>query len=140
MKPLIKILYIEDDPDDVELLEDSLKDNNVRYEMNVINDGGLVSNYLLGNAELPDIIVLDLNLPRVHGREILKKIKVTPSYKDIPLLILTTSSRKEDMDYSYQHGANRFIKKPSTMEGIKSTIATIVELANNSLGTKASVN
>ena len=140
MKTPIKILLIEDDPDDVELLEDSLKDYNVRYKMNVINDGGLVSNYLLEDTELPDIIVLDLNLPRVHGREILKKIKVTPSYKDIPLLILTTSSTKEDMEYSYQHGANRFIKKPTTMEGIKSAVATILELANKSLDTQTSIN
>jgi DNA-binding response OmpR family regulator len=73
MKTPIKILYIEDDPDDVELLEDSLKDYNVHYEMYVINDGGLVSNYLLGDTQLPDTIVLDLNLPRIHGREILKK-------------------------------------------------------------------
>jgi DNA-binding response OmpR family regulator len=137
MKTPIKILLIEDDPDDVELLEYSLRDYAVRYEMHVISDGGLVSNYLLGNAELPDIIVLDLNLPRVHGKEILKKIKITPTYKDIPLLILTTSSTKEDIEYSYQHGANRFIKKPTTMEGVKSTIATIVELANNSLDPKA---
>jgi DNA-binding response OmpR family regulator len=73
MKTPIKIPYIEDDPDDVELLEDSLRDNNVHYKMDVINDGGSVSNYLLGDSQLPDIIVLDLNLPRVHGREILKK-------------------------------------------------------------------
>ena len=140
MKAQIKILLIEDDPDDVELLEDSLKDNNVHYEMDVINDGGLVSNYLRGETGLPDIIVLDLNLPRVHGREILRKIKITSLYKDIPLIILTTSSSKEDMEYSTQYGANKFIKKPTTVEGIKSTIATIVELANTSPGSKTSVN
>jgi DNA-binding response OmpR family regulator len=128
----IKILLIEDDPDDVELLQDSLNDYNVHYEMNVINDGGLVADYLEKNRVFPDIIVLDLNLPRVHGKEILKEIKIASAYKDIPLLILTTSSAKEDVEYSYQYGANKFLRKPTNIEGIKSTIATIVELAHNS--------
>jgi CheY-like chemotaxis protein len=134
MKPPIKILLIEDDLDDVELLQDSLNDNNIFYEMNVINDGGLVLDYLHKNIATPDIIVLDLNLPRVHGKEILKEIKVTPSYKNIPLLILTTSSAKEDMDFSYQHGANKFLRKPTTVESFKFTIQTIVDLASSSEG------
>jgi|SRR4051812_41262022 len=134
MKPPIKILLIEDDLDDVELLQDSLNDNNILYEMNVINDGGLVLDYLHKNISTPDIIVLDLNLPRVHGKEILKEIKVTPSYKNVPLLILTTSSAKEDMDFSYKHGANKFLRKPTTVESFKFTIQTIVDLASSSEG------
>jgi DNA-binding response OmpR family regulator len=130
MKPPIKILLIEDDPDDVELLQDSLNDNNVLYEMKVINDGELVLDYLQTGSGPPDIIVLDLNLPRVHGREILKEIKVTPSHKDIPLLILTTSSAKEDMEFSIQHGADKFLNKPTTIESFRSTIRTIIELAS----------
>lgn len=134
MKNPIKILLIEDDPDDVELLEDSLKDHNVNYEMSVINDGGLVSDHLQKTTAIPDIIVLDLNLPRVHGREILKEIKVTSGYKNVPLLILTTSSAKEDIEYSYKYGANKFLKKPTTVDAFKSTIDTILELANGTSG------
>jgi len=127
----IKILLIEDDPDDVELLQDSLNDENVVYEMNVINDGELVLDYLHKNTKFPDIIVLDLNLPRVHGKEILKKIKITPPYESIPLLILTTSSAKEDIEFSYKHGANKFLNKPTTIESFKSTVETIIGLASS---------
>lgn len=130
MKSPIKILLIEDDPDDVELLQDSLDANNISYEMKVINDGALVLEYLHNSPNCPDVIVLDLNLPRVHGKEILKEIKITPPYKNVPLLILTTSSAKEDVDFSYQHGANKFLRKPTTVESFKSTIQTIVQLAS----------
>jgi len=129
MKSPIKILLIEDDPDDVELLQDSLDDNKVSYEMKVINDGALVLDYLHNGGNQYDIIVLDLNLPCVHGREILKEIKITP-FKNISLLILTTSSAKEDVEFSYQHGANKFLRKPTTVESFKSTIETIVQLAS----------
>lgn len=131
MKAPIKILLIEDDPDDVELLQDFLNDSDIFYEMNVINDGALVSDYLKTNADLPDVIVLDLNLPRVHGKEILKEIKFRSSYSEVPLLILTTSSSREDMEYSYQYGAKKFLRKPTNMEGIKMTVTTIIELATS---------
>jgi DNA-binding response OmpR family regulator len=131
MKTPIKILLIEDDPDDVELLRDSLNNFDVFYEMNVINDGALVSDYLKTNREIPDVIVLDLNLPRVHGKEILKEIKFRSIYSEVPLLILTTSSAREDMEYSYQHGAKKFLRKPTNMEGIQMTVRTIVELAGS---------
>ena len=131
MRSPIKILLIEDDPDDVELLQDSLNDENVVYEMNVINDGELVLDYLHKNTTVPDIIVLDLNLPRVHGKEILKKIKITPPYENIPLLILTTSSAKEDIEFSYKHGANKFLNKPTTIESFKSTVEIILDLASS---------
>jgi len=129
MNTPIKILLIEDDPDDVELLQDSLNDNKVSYEMNVINDGAMVLDYLKNNFESPDIIILDLNLPRVHGKEIIKEIKIQTPFKNTPLLILTTSSAKEDIEFSYEHGANKFLRKPTTVESFRLTIATILELA-----------
>lgn len=129
MNTPIKILLIEDDPDDVELLQDSLNDNKISYEMNVINDGALVLDYLRSTPQSPDIIILDLNLPRVHGKDIIKEIKIQTTFKNTPLLILTTSSAKEDIEFSYEHGANKFLRKPTTVESFRLTIATILELA-----------
>jgi CheY-like chemotaxis protein len=71
---------------------------------------------------------MDFNLPKVHGREILKHIKRTDNFKDVPLLILTTSSSQDDIDYSYKEGANRYLIKPTTASGIRNVVEVIQEL------------
>ncbi|PQJ10080.1 response regulator [Flavipsychrobacter stenotrophus] len=126
---MIKILLIEDDLDDVELLEDTLQSNNVAYIVNVKNDGNAAIEYIKTCVDCPDIIILDFNLPKVHGREVIKEIKSLPSFRDIPLLILTTSSAKEDMDYAYKHGADKYLIKPTSLQQIKEMCGVIVDLA-----------
>ena len=128
MKPM-HILLIEDDNDDIELIQDALKDNNVLHQMRVIKDGGAVSGYLESNTDFPTIIVMDFNLPKVHGREILKLIKRNENYRSIPLVILTTSSSQDDIDYSYKEGANQYLIKPTTAAGIKDVVNVIQKLA-----------
>src|SRR4051812_7914911 len=105
MNKKMHILLIEDDADDVELLQDAFENNGVEHTMEVINDGGKVSGYLHTNNEFPDVIVMDLNLPKVHGKEILKEIKSTPKYDKVPVVILTTSSSPEDRKYTLGLGA-----------------------------------
>ncbi len=129
MKDMLHILLIEDDNDDIELIQDALNENEVSYQLKVIKDGGEVAGYLETGNDIPDIIVMDFNLPKVHGREILKNIKRTDNFKTIPLLILTTSSSQDDIDYSYKEGANRYLIKPTTTSGIRNVVDVIKELA-----------
>lgn len=128
----IQIFLIEDDADDIELLEVSLKDNKIKYSMDVVMEGDKVQDYIVNCKKLPNIIVMDFNLPRVHGREIIKQIKSNKEFQNIPLLVLTTSTAREDIEYSYQMGADSFITKPTTIQGFNATVGTIVQLAGNS--------
>ena len=125
----LKILLIEDDLDDVELLQDALKKQNVLYDMESITDGNTALEFIRNPASVPDIVILDMNLPRVDGRILIPEIKSSPLLKDIPLLILTTSSAIADVEYAYKHGANRYMNKPVSVDGIRQTIEIIVELA-----------
>ena len=127
----IQIFLIEDDADDIELLEVSLKDNKIEYNMEVVMEGDKVQDYIMNCKKLPNIIVMDFNLPRVHGREIIKQIKSNKEFQNIPLLVLTTSTAREDIEYSYQMGADSFITKPTTIQGFNATVGTIVQLAGN---------
>lgn len=127
---MINILLIEDDLDDVELLQDTLTANNVAYTMHVVNDGNTAIEYISTCTTCPDIIVLDFNLPKVHGREVILQIKSLSLFRNVPLLILTTSSAKEDIEYAYKHGADKYLIKPSNLVQIKEMSDTIVALAN----------
>ena len=124
----MKIFLIEDDLDDVELLEDALQTHNVDYELDIAKDGSAAIAYIRNCEKVPDIIVLDFNLPKIHGKEVLIEIKSAASFKNIPLLILTTSSAKEDIEYSYKHGANKYLIKPTSIQQIRDTIDVIREL------------
>ncbi len=128
MEKSIRILLIEDDQDDVDLLKEALDDNSLRCTLEVIKDGGLVADYLNACDTYPDIIVLDFNLPRVHGRDLLRRFKITPFFKDVPLIILTTSSAREDMEFALREGADRFLIKPSTVQGLNFVVSVIREL------------
>ena len=129
MKKPLDILLIEDDIDDVDLLKDALSDNNVNYQMEVIMEGDKVVNYLETINTLPEIIVMDLNLPKTSGKEILFEIKTSSPFTEIPIIVLTTSSSKDDIDYCTQMGISKFITKPSTIEGWNTTIDSIVNVA-----------
>ena len=129
MENPLRIFLIEDDMDDIELLEESLRDNSVAYTINVVREGDKVSSYLSECTVLPHVIVMDFNLPKVHGKDILKTIKSFEGFKDIPLLVLTTSTARDDIDYSYKMGADKYLTKPSSIKGFNETVAAIVELA-----------
>lgn len=127
----LSILLVEDDQDDIDLMQDSLLDNRVSFDLEVIKQGDKVIPYLESCKKFPDVILLDLNLPRMHGREILERIKSSPHFRKIPVAILTTSSAQEDALFCLKAGANKFLTKPSTVDGFNETIQAILEIAGH---------
>lgn len=114
----VKILLVEDNPDDIELTLLAFKKYKFANQIIVARDGQEALDILfplekkVGSVYLPDIILLDLKLPKINGLEVLKKIKTDPKTKIIPVIILTTSKEDKDMIESYRLGVNSFIKKP----------------------------
>ena len=113
----IEILLVEDSPSDTELTLEALKDFKVRNHVSVVEDGVLAMQFLrreglYAEAPRPDMIMLDLNLPRKDGREVLAEIKKDDSLKLIPIVVLTTSRADQDVLRAYQLNANCYITKP----------------------------
>ena len=108
----LKVLLVEDNPADVRLTREALKEARVR--LHVVRDGVEAMELLraTGGPRLPDLILLDLNLPRKDGREVLQEIKQSDGLRHIPVVILTTSQAEQDILQSYRLGANAFITKP----------------------------
>lgn len=129
MAQLLKILLIEDDSDDIELLEEAFRENNITYSLEIIREGDKVLHYLETVKTLPHVIVLDFNLPKIHGRKILQTIKSNVSLKDVPLIVLTTSAAKEDELFSISMGAKHFITKPVLMQDFSKIVKLIVKSA-----------
>lgn len=116
MKP-VEILLIEDNPGDVRLTIEALKESKIINNLNVVTDGEEALNYLnkegeYKNAPRPELILLDLNLPKKDGRELLSEIKQADKFKRIPVVILTTSQTEEDIFKTYSLHANCYITKP----------------------------
>ncbi|MCU7916003.1 MAG: response regulator [Candidatus Thiodiazotropha sp. (ex Gloverina cf. vestifex)] len=109
------ILLVEDNPDDELLAMRALKKNNILNEVRVARDGAEALDYLEGLTEeetLPELILLDLQLPRVSGLEVLKAIRDNPRTQLLPVVILTSSDEEKDLVSSYKLGANSYIRKP----------------------------
>lgn len=124
----LKILLVEDDTDDVELLQEAMKDNNIDVKLDVIMEGDKVMPYLQSLQELPDIIVIDFNLPKIHGKEVLVSIRALPSLASVPVVVLTTSASPHDIQFARENGADKFITKPSTISGFNEAVESIVSL------------
>jgi len=125
---ILRILLIEDDADDAELLQDALRNSGIEFLTHVINDGSKVSEYIQSATWFPEVVVMDLNLPKVHGRELLKEFKSSPAFSSIPLIVLTTSSSSEDKRYALEHGAKDFVIKPNTFAGLSDVVARIIKI------------
>jgi CheY-like chemotaxis protein len=114
---LIEILLVEDNPGDVRLAQEALKEGKVRNRMSVAYDGVEALRFLrregeYADAPRPDLILLDLNLPRKNGREVIKEIKEDPDLKRIPVVVLTISQNEKDIIDTYNNHANCYIVKP----------------------------
>jgi len=114
---LIEVLLVEDDPGDVLLIREAFGDHKVGNRLAVVSDGVEAMAYLRregehAKARRPDLILLDLNLPRMNGAEVLERIKSDPALSLIPVVILTTSEADEDIVKSYRLHANAYITKP----------------------------
>jgi CheY-like chemotaxis protein len=109
----IVILLVEDDPGDVVLIRDAFDHNKVRNELRVASDGVYALEQLRDPEQsLPDLVLLDLNLPRMDGRELLEKIREDPRLTRIPVVVLTTSEAEADILRSYELHANAYVTKP----------------------------
>ncbi|MDP2003911.1 MAG: response regulator [Desulfurivibrionaceae bacterium] len=128
----IDILLVEDDPGDVELTKEGLQDAKMLVNLHVVDDGEKALKFLrkeepYTNAARPDIILLDLNMPRKSGQEVLGEIKGDPSLRSIPVVILTTSGAESDIARCYDLGANCYITKPISFEAFAKVVAMIEE-------------
>ncbi|HEX6022139.1 MAG TPA: response regulator [Solirubrobacter sp.] len=108
----ISVLLVEDDPGDVVLIEEAFEHNKVRNSLTVVGDGVEAMEYLRSGDGRPDLVLLDLNLPRKDGREVLAEIKGDPELRSIPVVVLTTSKAEEDILRSYDLHANAYVTKP----------------------------
>ena len=114
---MIQILLIEDDPGDVVITREAFAENKVRNHLSVVSDGETAMSFLrrtgqFTEAPRPDLILMDLNLPRKSGHEVLAEIKADPGLGQIPVVVLTTSHAEEDVLRSYDLHANAFVTKP----------------------------
>jgi len=128
----IVILLIEDNEGDILLTREALSHGSIRKEISVVKDGWEAIQFLerkgaYENAILPDLILLDINLPKLNGHEVLARIKSNPQIQHIPVIMLTTSSSESDILKSYQNHVNCFITKPVEAGNFLETITAIEE-------------
>ena len=126
----VSVLLVEDSPGDVRLTREAFREANVAVELHVASDGVEAMAFLRqegahADAPRPDFILLDLNLPRMDGREVLAHIKEDASLKAIPTVILTTSEAEVDILRSYQLQANAYLSKPVQLEAFESLVKSI---------------
>jgi CheY-like chemotaxis protein len=128
----IEVLLVEDDPGDVLMTQEAFEEHKVGNRLNVVSDGVDALAYLrreapFENATRPDLILLDLNLPKRDGREVLSEIKADESLRHIPVVVLTTSQADEDILRSYQLHANAYVTKPVDFERFIAVVKQIDE-------------
>jgi len=136
----VEFLLVEDNPGDVRLTQEALKDSKVRNNLNVLGDGLSALAFLrrqppYENAPRPDIILLDLNLPKMDGRELLSHIKADPKLKRIPVVVITSSEAEQDILRTYDLHVNCYVTKPvdldqfiKVVQSIETFWLTIVQL------------
>jgi len=126
----IEILLVEDNPGDVRLTQEALKEGKVRNKLHVVGDGVEALAFLCQEGEYaeeprPDLILLDLNLPKKNGREVLAEIKEHPNLRRIPVVILTVSQAEEDVLRTYDLHANCYVTKPVDLEQFIKVVGSI---------------
>jgi CheY-like chemotaxis protein len=131
----IVILMADDDEDDRMLTADALQDSKLANTFTTVNDGEELMDYLHRRgkyappaiAPRPGLVLLDLNMPKMDGREALREMKSDPELRSIPVVVLTTSKAEEDIERTYNLGANSFIVKPVTFETLAESLRVLTE-------------
>jgi CheY-like chemotaxis protein len=127
------ILLVEDNPADIKITQRALRESELVVELIVVRDGQQAVDYLSRQGayatdeswHVPELILLDLNLPRLTGREVLEYVRSTPKLRSVPVVVLTTSRRREDVQEVYAAGANTYIEKPQDFRRFVEVLRTI---------------
>ena len=120
-----RVLVVEDNPADVRLLREAFNEQRVNLELLVANDGDEATDLVRDPSRRPDLILLDLNLPRKDGREVLAEIKTDARLRSIPVLVLTSSEAERDVERSYSLHANGYLRKPLSFTELQNIVASI---------------
>lgn len=120
-----RVLLVEDNPADVRLLEEAATDVGMDAEISAVADGERALEHLRAAHDLPDLVLLDLNLPRRGGREVLAEIRRDERLRAIPVIVLSTSSAPRDVAESYACGANAYLVKPLGLEDFTEMVRTV---------------
>jgi len=128
-----RILLVEDNKDDETLTLRALKKNNILNEVIVVRDGAAALDYLLARgayagrdpADLPQLVLLDLNLPKVNGLSVIKQLRAEARTRLLPIVVLTSSKEDEDVIQSYEHGANSYVRKPVDFARFTEAVKTL---------------
>ena len=125
---MLNILLVEDNPGDARLAEEAWKEGGIPARLHIVGDGVEAIRYLRhASSPTTDLLLLDLNLPRMDGREVLAEIKNDPQLRRIPVVVLTTSQAEPDIMHSYDLHANCFVTKPVDLETFISVMKSIAE-------------
>jgi len=130
---IIKILLVEDNPDDIDITKRALKEAKVINRLWIVRDGQEALDFLRhqgayqdsANSPKPGLILLDINLPKINGMDVLRTVKEDPDLRRIPIVMLTVSKRDEDIIKSYDQGCNSFIQKPVNFENFVQVVKQI---------------
>ncbi len=133
MKPPHAILLVEDNSADIKITQRALQESAIPVELVVVRDGQEAVDYLLRQGAYaeqpawrrPDLVLLDLNLPRLSGREVLERIRATQALRPLPVVVLTTSHRADEIRDLYAAGANTYIEKPQDFKRFVDVLRTI---------------
>ena len=134
----MKILLVEDNFEHLRLTKYILRHNNVAGQVHVVRDGQEAVDYLFHRNQFvdrdanprPDLVLLDLNIPRINGKEVLDIIKSDPELKDIAVVILSSSDREEDITHAYEHGAAAYISKSAGFERLNEALSSVESFVN----------
>ena len=126
----IEILLVEDSPSDVVLTQEALRESRIANELSVVRDGQQALAYLrreppYEDATRPDLVLLDLNLPNLDGRDVLRAVRADPDLAGLPIIVLTTSDADEDIRAAYASHANSYVQKPVDMDQFVNVIRAI---------------
>lgn len=127
---IVSFLLVEDDDDHAYIVERSISESRIVNEVTRVRDGEQAIDFLkrrgeYENAECPDVILLDLNLPKIDGFEVLEQIRQDPALESMLVVVLTTSDTEHDLDRAYRLKANSFLKKPMDFEKFKQMVADL---------------
>lgn len=129
----LNILLVEDNPGDVRLTQEAFREANFPTEVNAVADGIEALDYLyqregFGNSTRPDLVLLDINLPRISGHEVLQAVKADEKLRDIPVVMLSSSTADRDVERSFDLDANGYIPKPFDIDGFKRVVSEVEKL------------